>query len=73
MARIKAIDESQTFWYQERGGPNTNYVWTEDQSQATDMPRKYAEHRADELTRYERFRDKDGGQPRDIKVVRSKP
>lgn len=69
MARIKAIDDTTTYWYLERGMGGT-YVWTEDENQATDMPRKYADHKADELKRVERWRNP--AERRDIHVVRSK-
>lgn len=67
MARIKAFDTDGTFWYQERGmGPS--YVFTPDESQATDMPRAYAEKRLDDLMRVERWNQ----HPRTFKIVRSK-
>lgn len=69
MARIKALDDGQVYWYSERGaGPS--YVWTDDESQATDMPRIYANARLEELRRVERWRERN--EQRDIQICRSK-
>ncbi len=71
MARIKAIADDGTYWYSERGaGPS--YVWAENESHASEMPRSYADKRLEELLRVERYRQRDCERPRTIKIVRSR-
>ncbi len=67
MARIKAQDDSRNYWYLETG---QTYVWTENESHATDMPRIYANKKLEDLLRAERWRN--AAERRIIKIVRSK-